>query len=122
MNTKIIQFLQLKSEKICNYFFLFYMLQLFTFFSTSKKYNIVFTSSEIRLVINESGDKNVLYQYYYTTPSDVLVNGISKKENQNQKTYLLESDFNNITLIFENEIQTCNNMFKGLTYISEIDL
>ena len=122
MNTKIIQFLQLKSGKIRYYFFLFYMLQLFTFFSTSKKYNIFFTSSEIRLVINESGDKNVLYQYYYTTPSDVLVNGISKKENQNQKTYLLESDFNNITLIFENEIQTCNNMFKGLTYISEIDL
>ena len=39
-----------------------------------------------------------------------------------QKICNLDKNYNNITLIFDYQIETCNSMFDGLRNITEIDL
>ena len=53
-------------------------------------------------------------------PSAIYVNG--NYETSNSKTCNLVGNTNNITLEFENEINSCENMFSGLTNIKEVDL
>jgi surface protein len=78
-------------------------------------------NSEIQLVINGNGLQNFLSSSFYTEPSDVIVNGISKK-NICSRTCELEDSINYITLKFEEEIVSFENMFNGLTNIKEVDL
>ena len=54
-------------------------------------------------------------------PSDFIVNGISKIDSCKKSCYF-EGDFNNITLVFEEEINSCEYMFNGSGYIRIIDL
>ena len=77
--------------------------------------------SEINLVIKGKGIKQILNNNFYTEPSEVLVNGISK-DSSCRKTCDLDEDKNNITLIFENQIKSCYQMFYNLENIIEIDL
>ena len=77
-------------------------------------------SSEIYLVVQGSGTKSLLYQNFYTEPTEVYVNG-NKRDNC-KKTCELTDDLNNITLIFNQEINSCKKMFYGLYDIIEIDL
>ena len=80
-------------------------------------------NSEIHLVIQGSGEQQLLGDYYFTykiKPSEVLVNGV--KNDSCSKTCYLEGDRNNITLKFDTQIESCNSMFSGLTSIIEIDL
>ena len=75
--------------------------------------------SEIYLIVQGNGTQNLLNKSA-SAPSKVLVNGI---ENHScNKTCNLEGDKNNITLIFEYKITTCQNMFRELRNILEIDL
>ena len=78
-------------------------------------------NSEVYLTIYGSGAQNLLSNDFYANPSDVIVNGISKKDVCN-KICELEGDVNKITLVFEDEINSCENMFKYLSNIKEIDL
>ena len=96
---------------------------LFPFFSTSKKYiwKLYNAYSEIHLVINEPGDQMVLSNSFYKDPSDVIVNGESKKNICNRVCYL-EENFNNITLVFNEDIESCEMMFNGINNMTEIDL
>ena len=77
--------------------------------------------SEIFLVIKGNGNQKLLYNYFNILPSEVLVNGISKV-NSCTKTCFLEGDENNITLIFNQEIKSCYNMFMNCENITYIDL
>ena len=77
-------------------------------------------NSTIHLVIQGNGNQKILGDYFKIFPSKVLVNGI-KNENCN-KTCYLKGDRNNITLIFENQIESCKQMFSNLSNIIEIDL
>ena len=77
--------------------------------------------SEIFLVIKGNGNQKLLYNYFNILPSEVLVNGISKV-NSCTKTCFLEGDENNITLIFNQEIKSCYNMFRNCKNITYIDL
>ena len=122
MDNKLILFTKHSREN--KYYINFLLLfSLFTFFSISsnKIIFIFYTFSEINLIINEKGDRNILSNDFYTEPSDIIVNGVSKKDSCS-KSCTLEDDFNNISLIFEDEINSTENMFSGLTYIKEIDL
>jgi len=76
--------------------------------------------SIIHLVIKGSGNQKLLYSYFYTNPSEVLVNGV--KHDSCKKTCNLQEDINNVTLIFQNKITSCQNMFRELSNIIEIDL
>ena len=76
--------------------------------------------SEIHLVISGSGTQNLINDNFNILPSEVLVNEV--KNDSCSKTCFLEGDINNVILKFENQIESCKEMFKGLQNIKEIDL
>ena len=93
-----------------------------SFFFISEVNIIIFSkNSKISLVIYKNGTQDFLHQSFYVDPSDVIINGISKIDNCKKKCEL-EDDYNNITLIFEDPIISCSNMFKNLINITEINL
>ena len=85
-----------------------------------KLINIINFSSEIHLVIIGKGNQSLLNNTFNIQPSQVLVNGINR---DSCKLFcVLEKEENNVTLIFDNIVQSTQNMFKGLSNIKEIDL
>ena len=126
MDNKIIWYTKFPKENK-NYIYYLLLFKLFFFFSflsisnTNKIIFIINTFSEINLVINERGNHNILSSFFYTEPSDIIVNGVSKKDSCS-KSCMLEDDFNNISLIFEDEINSTKYMFFNLSNIKEIDL
>jgi len=76
--------------------------------------------SEIHMIIQGQGNQSILNDNFYTDPNEVYVNNI---KNDTCKKYCeLPNDLNNITLIFNEEINSSENMFNGLSNIIEIDL
>ena len=112
-----------KNRKYINLYFLLNIILVFPFFSQSEKQSRILTiyNSEIYLTIIGKGNQNLLSNDFYTNPSDVIIKGISKKD-VCSKTCELEDDINYVTLVFEEEITSCENMFKYLNNIKEINL
>ena len=79
--------------------------------------------SEIHLVIqvynSNSKPKSILNDEFYTEPDEVLINGNLK---ECKKKCNLQYGRNNITLRFENQIESCEKMFLNLNNIIEVDL
>ena len=88
--------------------------------SIKNKRNINYYESKVHLIVKGSGEQKILYGSFNTNPSEVLVNGI--KNNSCKKTCYLEGYINNVTLVFENKITSCRDMFNGLSNIIGIDL
>ena len=76
--------------------------------------------SEIKLVVQGSGEKQILYSGFSVTPSEVLVNGVLM--DTPSKTVTLEGDKSNVSLIFNTQIESCYQMFWNCQDIIEIDL
>ena len=76
--------------------------------------------SEINLVIQGLGKINILNEYFYLDPSEVIVNCDLKPE-CNKNCYL-DNELNNVTIKFDKQLETLENMFKDLDKIIEIDL
>ena len=75
----------------------------------------------IYLKIKGPGEKNIINNSFRYTPSQILINGELK--GSYQKSCILDNNgYNNVTLIFNERIETCENMFNGLSDILEIDL
>ena len=74
----------------------------------------------ILLVIKGIGEKNFLNEEFYLNPDKVIVNG-NIKENCH-KSCNFEEDLNNVTIRFNEQINSCENMFKDMRDIVEIDL
>ena len=70
--------------------------------------------SQIKMTIIGRGTKNILSNSYSINPFDVLVNEVSKKDSCS-KTCRFDDELNNITLVFNQEVNTCANMFNDLT-------
>ena len=82
--------------------------------------NLIHLSSEINLVIRGSGNQSLLNDSFYIEPSEVFVNGILR---DSCKMFCeLENEENNVTLIFNTSIESCEIMFAELDNIIEIDL
>ena len=96
---------------IRNTFFLIFLLFDFGFPNISK----------IHLVVNGTGNINILSNSFYNEPSEVIVNGVSKGETC-KKICSFEEGENNVTLIFEEQINSLKNIFSGCENIKEIDL
>ena len=77
--------------------------------------------SKIHLVVEGTGEISFLYSRFPYEPSDVIINGVSKGDNCS-KICDLEENKNNVTLIFDQQIESCFNMFFGCENIKEIDL
>ena len=78
------------------------------------------SSSEIHLIINGTESNQILSDSFSYYPSQVLIN-------ENPGTCLdfncnLDDGLNNVTLIFNENIETCEKMFMNLKNIIEIDL
>ena len=99
-----------------NYIYLSFFLILFSCFSKSE----LISNSKIVLIISGEGNNKILNEDFYKNPSEVYVNGVLKSECS--KTCEMEKVINNITIKFNDEINTFENMFKGLDKIIEIDL
>ena len=81
--------------------------------------NIFNAKWEINLIIEGGGEINFLSDIFYKNPDKIIVQG--NKINPNGKTYNFPSGLNELTIIFENQIESCENMFKELTNLKEID-
>ena len=92
---------------------------LFSFISTYKN-NISIHFEEINLIIKGNALQNILSNEFNSEPDQVFINGILK--NSCKKTCFLDYELNNITIRFENKLESCKNMFKDLTNVIEIDL
>ena len=77
--------------------------------------------SEINLVIKGNGNQSLLSSRFDKEPYEVLVNGVSKR-NLCKNTCILEEDTNNISLIFDMEIDFCDFMFFKCRNIIYMDL
>ena len=78
------------------------------------------TSSNISLVIEGQGiEQNIISDLFNIIPSKVFVN---EKDKGACKKCKLENGLNNVSIIFDNEINTCAYMFSYLNNIKEIDL
>ena len=95
---------------------------LFTFvisFENNQR-NIKMFQYEIKLLIRgNKSDVNLLSDHFYKEPSIVLVNGVLNSSCK-KKCYF-ENESNNVTIKFEELLDTCEYMFNGLTNINEID-
>ena len=76
--------------------------------------------SHINLVIKGIGNHNFLSNEFYLEPSKVYVNGLYKESCK--KSCYFEFEKNNVTIIFDDTIKSCEYMFYGLNNIIEIDL
>ena len=72
------------------------------------------------MIIQGQGNQSILNDKFYKEPNEVYVNNI--KNDACKKYCELPNDLNNITLIFNEEINSCENMFNGLSNIIEIDV
>ncbi len=77
-------------------------------------------SSQIHLLILGSGNQSILNNSFYLEPSEVIINGITRKSCK--KFCKLDYEENNVTLYFNDSVQSCYLMFGQLINIKQIDL
>ena len=82
------------------------------FYFTSEQY-------EISLVINGPGMHNFINEAFNLNPSEVIVNGVRRFSCH--KSCDFPDGLNNVTIKYSEKINSCENMFKGMTNIVEID-
>ena len=76
--------------------------------------------SEINLVIQGPGNLSILSDSFYLNPSNIIING-----NLNllcNKICYFDNILNNVTIKFDKQLESLENMFKDLNNIIEIDL
>ena len=99
----IIKFMKMKSILFFlfnrAYMYLVINIVLFSYISLKVK---VLSTNEIRLLIQGSGEQSILNQNFYKEPIEVYINN-TKKESC-KKSCILPSEYNDIKLIFDNNI------------------
>ena len=78
------------------------------------------TISEINLKVQGEGILDVLNPGFSYEPNEFLINGILYPSCK--KSCQFDGGLNNVTIKFENQIDSCENMFYEITSIIEIDL
>ena len=78
-------------------------------------------NSEIHLISEGSGNYYILSQDFYGEPFEVWVNG-QRSDSCNKLCNFIKDGYNNVTIKFNVKINSCQNMFKNLIQIIEIDL
>ena len=80
-------------------------------------------TTKILLVIdggNDGGWKDVVQYNFYYHPDEVWVNGV--KHDICRQTCDLIPGLNEVTIKFDDQVQSCNQMFHNLNNIKEVDL
>ena len=76
--------------------------------------------NEINLVLKGSGEQQ-LYHYSEHAPFEVIVNGVTKVNDTSDNICILEEEESNITLKFNKDFTTFDNMFKGMNNLIEVE-
>ena len=76
--------------------------------------------NEIKIVLNKTKGINITNSNFYNREYDLDINGISLTNINNYENYLTK-ELNNITIKWKIKLISCNNMFKDLSNIIEID-
>ena len=76
--------------------------------------------SLIHLIVEGNGTQSLLSNDFNIEPDEILINGV--KDISCKKVCNMAEVINNVTLIFINQIDSLENMFKGLNNIIEADL
>ena len=84
-------------------------------FTKETKRNLLSFFSEINLIVSGGYNQSFLGEQFYLEPSEVFVNGISSDSCQSFCD--LEYEENNITLIFNVSVESCEKMFYHLDNI-----
>jgi surface protein len=74
----------------------------------------------ISIIIRGVGFQKIIHDKYNSSLSKVYIN--SKEQNEIQNIYNFTLFENNVTMVFNNIISCCDNMFKDLENIIQIDL
>ena len=84
------------------------------------KFNLI---SEITITIKGSRNQNILSKNHTNIPipDQILING-EIQDYTDKIVYNLTEEINNITMRWESQLTTCNDMFSGLSNITNIDL
>ena len=103
-----------------NSFILLLIVIFVDFISAKDKRNIINFYSEIFLVVKGNQTQRFM-NFFMNEPDEVIINGISKNDSCKTSCFL-EGDENNVSLIFYQEIDSCECMFCDLDNIIYIDL
>ena len=83
----------------------------------------ILTTSEIHLIITGSGDNQpIINGGFNIAPSEVWINEVENEGCRGSKTCQLTGNPNNVVLKFNDQLESCLEMFKELTNIKEVDL
>ena len=77
--------------------------------------------SEITLLLRGSGEQFVLYNEFYPLPNEVYINGTKSNFIGSRSKVKLQGELNIITLKWNKEITSCEQMFIYRNNIIEID-
>ena len=99
------------------YISLFFYIFIISYISLNLK---VLSINVIRLIIQGQGEQSILNSNFYIDPIEVYVNNTIQESCQ--KVCNLPNEYNDIKLIFDDNINSCIEMFYGLNNILSIDL
>ena len=102
-----------KNKTLLFYMHFLFFLLFFCFLVSCEK-------EKINLVSIGTGDHFILSSEFYIDPSEIIINEITKMECK--KNCNFNEEINNVTIKFNNKIESFEKMFNGLTNIIEIDL
>ena len=92
----------------------------------NQKNNLILFSGLNQILLKVKGNNfvKILNPYYNCTPTSYNLNNNPNQITFNSASIQITSseNENEVTLLFENEVESCNSMFKGCSHIIEIDL
>ena len=91
-------------------------------FSIIAKNRKLVPQNKIIIKINGTGTQNILYEEFEYPPSQILINGYPGVIEEGNTINNLELIENNITMIWDEKLQDCTDMFSELTNLTEVDL
>ena len=92
-----------------------------TRFSYECKNKNIISLSEIIITIKGSGNQQIIYNSFSYTPNLIYING-EAQDSGGKTVNNLSKEINLIKVAWNQPLQTCNSMFKGLSNIIYIDL
>ena len=98
------------------FFLIIFLLSSYNSFSKQIQRNLNSHFSKINLVIQGTGNQDLLYSGFMPGPSEVYVNGISQNGTCDKKCFL-EEEISNVALVFEEKLTDFNSMFYKLNNI-----
>jgi len=105
---------------IKNKFFIYIFLLMIKLKEVNLRYLQIY-DSQISLLIDKTKGIIIFNSIYNQYVNKILVNGIIQNYTDNNAKYLTEQQ-NNVTIVWNNQLTSCNEMFKDLKNIIKVDL